>query len=230
MVYGIYNIIMAGNSNQGQTTDAPPSQRDDVIFNPNPIPQYADLYQSILQSTKNDVRESIVENLTNCRWGETRIKTTVELTIGGKKQSIPTTKKTEGWISNVAGAKKLMPLENALEIADYVSDQVDVVFSTTYYDPSVKTLHIAALLATIASHMLDNPRYDFKGNETDSAAFAVKVVSKLHASMNRSIGGFMTKQMSTSTQNVYRHDVKEGDFVKVKDSGLEKFFGLSAKK
>jgi len=163
------------------------------------------------------------------RWGKTKRKTTKEVVINGKKNKIMGTETVDGWVSNSQDGStlpSLMRFEHALEVANFVADQTGASFSTTYYDPNVNTLNIAAEIAMIASHELDNPRYNFDGNENDSAAFAMKVVSTVHSLLNRSLGGFMLKQMGTTTQNIYRHDIKEGqDFVKMKEGNLERLFG-----
>ena len=203
----------------------------------------ADNFQAMLEATKRRVRSSIIELLTNHRWGTIETQETLRIVKGKKlvKDSkgrerlvdntieIPRKRIVEGWIPNVPNAKGLMNLENSLEIADYVADQVDEIFSTTWTDPNVQTVNIAAMLAMIAAQKLDNPRYQFIGNETDSAAFALKAVSYIDAALNRSRGGFMVKVMGETTTNIYRRDIKEaqGDFANVKGkNAIEEIFRI----
>lgn len=185
-----------------------------------------DVFYEIMKQTKRDVKNDMVEYLSNKAFGTRKIPE--ERTVNGK--TMTTYKSVEGWYDSVPGVGGLMSLQDAIQIANYIAGQAGENFSITYFAPAVNTLNIAAALAMVACHQLDNPRYNFKGNETDAAAFASKTVSLIHSVLNRSINGYMTNKMAETTTNINRNERREEEGIKMeKESALNKMLGIGKK-
>lgn len=110
-----------------------------------------------------------------------------------------------------AGDLTLMSKSHAIEVSTFLSDFVDPLASTTYYDPQIKINRLAALFGLMAGQMLDNPRYNFKGNETDASAFTLMVCKKMGEVMGRSRGGFLLRELAESTVNYQTQNLTPGD-------------------
>jgi hypothetical protein len=105
----------------------------------------------------------------------------------------------------------LMPLNSAIEIAELIAMELDAVHSTTWTDPATHTNRIAALFGLAAGHMLDNPRYEFKGNETDVQNFVLMICKTMQSVADRSKGGLFMKAVSESTVNYESKSLSSSD-------------------
>ena len=215
------------DSKQGQQTQ-PQTQEQLVFNNQNNNQGLSDVYSSMLTSTKSELYASVVEMLAGMRYGEKKGKVLSKSMVDGKEVDISTSTSESNWYKIVPQAKQLMKLEDALQVAGVVSNLVDQAYSSSNYNENTQLVKIAALMSIVSCFETDNPRTDYYlGNEADLQALAVLLVSRCHSILERSRTGFFVRAMSTSTQNVFSRQVRDGDWSNAKKAtGIEKLFGL----
>jgi hypothetical protein len=121
-----------------------------------------------------------------------------------------------------------MPLKHAIPVVEQIINSFDPTSGTTWLDPqATNTVDIAYLVGIHAAFLLDNPNYEYTGNESDMAFFALNVCRNIHHLLNRSIGGFFPNILTESTTNIYKKDVSSTDasqyMTRKKQNGTERF-------
>jgi hypothetical protein len=122
----------------------------------------------------------------------------------------------------------LMPLKHAIPVVEQIMNSFDPTSGTTWLDVQVtNTVDIAYLVGLHAAFLLDNPNYEYTGNESDMAYFALNVCRNIHHLLNRSLGGFFPTILTESTTNIYKKDVNAQDpnqyMTRKKQTNTEKF-------
>ena len=185
-----------------------------------------DIFQKIFEMNAR-LYESVVKQLSNYRWGK---KKTVEYRKSerldrktGKMivRKIPVEVEVEDWypLENEHGdvIPGLLSLQSSIKVAEYVQDLIGGADArVTNYPVGTRTLLMARYVSIHASLMLDNPNWDYKGTETDSAQFTSMVIVKAHAMFNSSIDGFLLRQITEATTNIYQRKVSEAPSEKEK--------------
>lgn len=162
-------------------------------------PAEAEFYKWLLQQ-KEDFKEAIIRFLSKCEKKKYKRSTEVKSMLSSTGYIKRTTTQEEYLPINDT-VEPLMDLNSAQEIADLLAMELDPVHSTTWTDPMVRTNQISALFGLAAGQMLDNPRYKFKGNETDASAFTLMVCKAMQSVTDRSKGGLFMKEIAESTIN-----------------------------
>ena len=103
-----------------------------------------------------------------------------------------------------------MPLRAAIGISRFEKHILSPETGTTYFDPNVtNTVELARLFALNFCFLLDNPTYEYTGNEADMSNIGVFIFKETHVLLNRSLGGFFTNKLTESTTNIYRRDAND---------------------
>jgi hypothetical protein len=125
-----------------------------------------------------------------------------------------------------------MPLQHGIYIAKQVKHMLDPASRTTYFDPlTTDTVEISRIIALATIFLLDNPKYEYTGNESDMSMFGLFVVKKLHVLLNSAVGGFFMSKATESTTNIYRKDISDQStmgrnaLINRRESGIQKFLG-----
>lgn len=225
-------MSLFGNDKPQQTPPLNSSPTEQIIFNSQGHQDNADFYSNQLEHTKEVIRADIIESLTGLRYQEVKDTDIKKATIRGQIQTSTSSKKKYGWMPIAPGIRPTMQLGHAMQVANFVSGQLDREFSTTYYSADVSTIRMAGIIATQAAHLLDTVKFEYDGDEGQMSAFSTLVISKVHAALNRSINGYYLRQVGTSTQVLTQTKINEGspDNFKFKNpNSLERLFGLGGK-
>ena len=165
-----------------------------------------DLYRWLLEQ-KQEFKEEMIFFLTGHEKQKTRsiYKEKSQLTESGFIKR--TGGEIEKYVPLNKNTKQLMSLDNGMQLATFISNMIDPLASTTYYDPAIRINRLASLFGLMAGQMLDNPRYKFEGNETDAASFTLMVCKKMGEVMGRSRGGFLLREVAESTTNIQSNNI-----------------------
>ena len=166
-----------------------------------------DLYKFLLDE-KEELHDGVIEFLAKRKRVVNASTDRVKSKTLNMRISI-TKDKREEWELVTPDAEPLMDLEHAMEIADYIAMRADRVFSTTYISPTLNTSKEGALIGLMVAQMLDNPRYHFKGNETDVRALVLQTCSLTDKILKRSIGAQMLKEIAENTVNQQIRNITE---------------------
>ena len=184
-----------------------PSQNPTVGVSMSLKAQDNDLYKFLLDE-KEELHDGVIEFLAKRK--RVMNATTDRLKSKTLNMRITITRdKREEWELITPDAEPLMDLDHAMEVADYIAMRADRVFSTTYISPTLNTAKEGALIGLMVSQMLDNPRYHFKGNETDVRALVIQTCSLTDKILKRSIGAQMLKEIAENTVNQQIRNISE---------------------
>lgn len=166
-----------------------------------------DLYRWLFEQ-KKELKSNLIAYLSN------REKRVIQVKDKIKSPNSPSgyksvTKEREDWVPVTEDDHPLMDLSHAIELSTIISELVDPLFSTTWTDPNTRTVKVAGLYGLMCGHALDNPRFNFQGNESDASFFTLWMCREMEAIINRSKGGFAFKQISESTINTQTRNLSD---------------------
>jgi hypothetical protein len=187
------------------------------------LSQTSDFLSQVLN--QEDMRESIIEQLSGMQRG-TRMVPRVVIR-DGKKTTVM--QKEQGYFPITGKVTPHLPLDKAIELADYCFHFFDAVYSTTYLDDTPmnrnQNIKSAAFDGMMIGQKLIEMGYD--GADTFAAEFSVWMATRIKAVLDRSLGGKFLHESTSTTTNVtqtVRHEGSEPQQYKPKNN-VDKIVG-----